>query len=179
MSYSFTTAWNVAHQATLSVVFPRQEYWSGLLFPSPGDLLWPRDQACVSCSRKQILYHWATWEFKSNFSADFWLHFAEFHVFLKFGGTQILPPSLSQKAHWLFSSNSFCLHYSINELSALLGSFKIHSGSRDGWKKGLRADLTSCWRLSPSGTLVLFLFYSYSHQLLLLCDIPQTEVLFL
>ena len=52
----------------------------------------------------------------SEFLADFWLHFAEFHVFLKFGA-QILPPSLSQKAHWLFSSNSICLHYSINELS--------------------------------------------------------------
>ena len=28
----------VAHQAPLSMEFPRQEYWSGLLFPSPGDL---------------------------------------------------------------------------------------------------------------------------------------------
>ena len=30
--------WTVAHQAPLSVEFPRQEYWSGLSFPSPGDL---------------------------------------------------------------------------------------------------------------------------------------------
>ena len=28
----------VAHQAPLSMGFPRQEYWTGLLFPSPGDL---------------------------------------------------------------------------------------------------------------------------------------------
>ena len=28
----------VAHQAPLSMEFPRQEYWSGLLFPSPADL---------------------------------------------------------------------------------------------------------------------------------------------
>ena len=28
----------VAHQASLSMRFPRQEYWSGLPFPSPGDL---------------------------------------------------------------------------------------------------------------------------------------------
>jgi len=27
---------------SLSMGFPRQEYWSGLLFPSPGDLLDPR-----------------------------------------------------------------------------------------------------------------------------------------
>ena len=30
--------WTVARQASLSVGFPRQEYWSGLLLPSPGDL---------------------------------------------------------------------------------------------------------------------------------------------
>ena len=30
--------WTVAHQAPLSMEFPRQEYWSGLPFPSPGDL---------------------------------------------------------------------------------------------------------------------------------------------
>jgi len=30
--------WNVAHQAPLFVGFPRQEYWSGFPFPSPGDL---------------------------------------------------------------------------------------------------------------------------------------------
>ena len=32
------TAWTVARQAPLSMGFPRQEYWSGLPFPSPGDL---------------------------------------------------------------------------------------------------------------------------------------------
>ena len=32
------TPWTVAHQAPLSVGFPRQEYRSGLPFPSPGDL---------------------------------------------------------------------------------------------------------------------------------------------
>ena len=32
------TPWIVAHRAPLSMGFPRQEYWSGLLFPSPGDL---------------------------------------------------------------------------------------------------------------------------------------------
>ena len=33
--------WTVAHQAPPSVGFSRQEYWSGLPFPSPGDLLDP------------------------------------------------------------------------------------------------------------------------------------------
>ena len=32
------TPWTVAHQAPLSMGFSRQEYWSGLPFPTPGDL---------------------------------------------------------------------------------------------------------------------------------------------
>jgi len=35
---SFATPWTAAHQAPLSMGFPRQEYWSGLPFPSPRDL---------------------------------------------------------------------------------------------------------------------------------------------
>ena len=34
----FATPWMVAYQAPLSTGFSRQEYWSGLPFPSPGDL---------------------------------------------------------------------------------------------------------------------------------------------
>ena len=37
MSDSFATPWTVAHQAPLYMGFPRQEYWSGLLFPPSGD----------------------------------------------------------------------------------------------------------------------------------------------
>ena len=32
------TPWTLARQAPLSMGFPRQEYWSGLSFPSPGNL---------------------------------------------------------------------------------------------------------------------------------------------
>ena len=34
----FVTPWTVARQAPLSMGLSRQEYWSGLPFPSPGDL---------------------------------------------------------------------------------------------------------------------------------------------
>ena len=37
----FSTPWTVAHQATLSMEFSRQEYWSGLPLPSPGDHPYP------------------------------------------------------------------------------------------------------------------------------------------
>ena len=36
------TLWIIACQAPLSMGFSRQEYWSGLLFPTPGDLLDPK-----------------------------------------------------------------------------------------------------------------------------------------
>ena len=38
LSNSFVTPWTVAHQAPLSMGFSRREFWSGLPFPSPGDL---------------------------------------------------------------------------------------------------------------------------------------------
>ena len=38
ISNTFATPWTVALQAPLSMEFFRQEYWSGLSFPSPGDL---------------------------------------------------------------------------------------------------------------------------------------------
>ena len=38
----FVTPWTVAHQAPPYKEFSRQEYWSGLPFPSPGDLPYPR-----------------------------------------------------------------------------------------------------------------------------------------
>ena len=38
MSDSFATPWTIAHQAPLSMGFPRQEFWTGLPFPSLRDL---------------------------------------------------------------------------------------------------------------------------------------------
>ena len=37
----FVTPWTVAHQAPPFMGFSRQEYWSGLPFPSPGELPYP------------------------------------------------------------------------------------------------------------------------------------------
>ena len=43
-----TTPWTVALQAPLSMEFSRQEYWSGLPFPSPGHLPDPRIEPASS-----------------------------------------------------------------------------------------------------------------------------------
>ena len=58
----FATPWTVAHQASLSLGFPRQEYWNGLPFSPPGDLLNPgiKPVCPVSpCIEQEdwILYH--------------------------------------------------------------------------------------------------------------------------
>ena len=45
----FATPQNTAHQAPLSIGFSRQEYSSGLPFPSPVDVPNPRDQIDISC----------------------------------------------------------------------------------------------------------------------------------
>ena len=50
----FATPWTVAHQAALSMRFPRKEYRNGLPFPSPGDLPSP---GFKPVSPGLILYH--------------------------------------------------------------------------------------------------------------------------
>ena len=42
MFNSSAIPWTVAHKTPLSLEFPRQEYWRGLPFPSPGDLPDPK-----------------------------------------------------------------------------------------------------------------------------------------
>ena len=55
MSQLFGTLWTVACQTSLSMGLSRQEYWSGLPFPSPGDLSDPGiEPGLLHCT--QILY---------------------------------------------------------------------------------------------------------------------------
>ena len=49
--------WTVAHQVPLSVEFSRKEYWSGLPFPTPGDLASPGIK-CVLQAESLLLSHW-------------------------------------------------------------------------------------------------------------------------
>ena len=51
----FVSPWTVASQAPLSMEIPRQEYWSGLPFPTPGDL--PDTGIEPKSPALQILHH--------------------------------------------------------------------------------------------------------------------------
>ena len=62
----FAIPWTIAHQAPLCMEFSRQEYWSGLPCPPPGDLPDPGTEpeshvSYVSFIGWRVLYHWATW----------------------------------------------------------------------------------------------------------------------
>ena len=74
-----STPWTVAHQVPLSLGFSRQEYWSGLPFPSPGNLSHPgikpmsptlqADSLPVSYQERQL-----KWKFASLLSQFFTTH---------------------------------------------------------------------------------------------------------
>ena len=64
------TPWTVAHQAPLSMGFPRQEYWSGFPFPSPGDLPYPGIKP----------------EFPELQEDSFFLNFLNINLFILIGG---------------------------------------------------------------------------------------------
>ena len=53
----FATPWTAAHQAPLSTGFSRQENWSGLPFPSPGDLFPTQGLNPGLPHCRQMLYH--------------------------------------------------------------------------------------------------------------------------
>ena len=59
----FATPWTVARQAPLSIELSRQEYWSGLPFPSPGDLSNPGiEPSSLELHTNSFFTVWATRE---------------------------------------------------------------------------------------------------------------------
>ena len=73
MSNSSATPWTVTHQASLSMGFPRQEYWSGLPFPSPGDLPDPgiKPVSAALQAASSSLHHLGRQT--SNSTSQFWM----------------------------------------------------------------------------------------------------------
>ena len=85
----FATPWTVAHQALLSMGFSRQEYWSGLPCPPPGDLPNPGIEPVspMSPACRQILYHWATREALNSLTDAF---FFNIYIFFCYTGSLLL-----------------------------------------------------------------------------------------
>ena len=62
MSDLFATPWTVAYLSPLSMEFPRQEYWSGWPFPTPGDILDSGMEPASSAVSGRFSTTWTTWE---------------------------------------------------------------------------------------------------------------------
>ena len=64
----FTTPWTVTLQAPLSIGFSRQEYWSELPCPPPGDLSHPgiEPESLVYCIGRQNVTTSGTWGAQIN-----------------------------------------------------------------------------------------------------------------
>ena len=75
----FLTLWNVARQAPLCMRFSRQEYWSGLPFPTPGDLPYlkmePKSLISPALAGRFFMTS-TTWEACYN-RYDLWKHCAK------------------------------------------------------------------------------------------------------
>ena len=96
------TLWTVALQAPLFTGFSRQEYWSGLPCPPPGDLPQPRDRVESPASQADS-YHWAT---------------REAHKFLQEPWIIVSAPYISEKLSLCFQFTSLHQNYSTNTLNA-------------------------------------------------------------
>ena len=85
----FMTLWTVAHQAPLSMGFPRQEYWSGLPCPPPGDLPNPgiEPKHPVSPALAGGFFTTSTtWEAFCEFSTDLFYILVLMSVWVLFSG---------------------------------------------------------------------------------------------
>ena len=69
----FVTLWSVACQAPLSLGFSRQEYWSGLPFPSPGDLPNPGIKPISPASPALQVDSWPTEPCEKPIGLNSWL----------------------------------------------------------------------------------------------------------
>ena len=73
----FETLWTVACQAPLFMGFPRQEYWNGLPFPSPGDLpdpgIKPTSPVSPVLQADSLPAHFQH-EISFSFKINFWNH---------------------------------------------------------------------------------------------------------
>ena len=86
------TPWTVARQAPLSMVFSRKNYWSGLPFPSLGDLPNPGMETVSTALAVRVLIFWATRETLDIYSTSIlYLHlYLSIQVQSKKQNTEIL-----------------------------------------------------------------------------------------
>ena len=92
----FVIPWTVAHQAPLSLEFSRQEYSSGLPFPSPGDLLGPGIEPVSPASPKLAGRFFTTEPRRGPWNASLPSsnRYQKGNLRVSFSGDSLKPPAL-------------------------------------------------------------------------------------
>ena len=98
----FATPWTVAFQAPPSMGFSRQEYWSGLPFPSPGDLPDARIEPRSPAFQADALNLWAT---KKCLNVDNYFIFFQKSVFHSCGNLRQLR--ILRASHWFRDNTKY------------------------------------------------------------------------
>ena len=111
--WRFATPWAAACQAPLSMEFSRQEYWSGLPFPSPGDLPNPGIKPMASASSAlagrffsteppgNSKATWVSWKSKNTiFSRP-----EHSKIVIEYASYQLIASELQIHPFWLLSEN--------------------------------------------------------------------------
>ena len=105
MSDSFGMARTIAHQAPLSMGFPKQEYWSGLPFLSPGDLPDPEiagpTSPALQADRLLLSHQGSIYIYKNIYTNS-----DELQVYVNFPGGSVVKnlPAVQEKQGTRFSS---------------------------------------------------------------------------
>ena len=155
VAQSYLTLWDLVDcnpQASLSMEFSKQEYWSGLPFPSPRGSSWPRDQTQVSCTAGGF--------FLSHQEAPFLI----LHLYF-------LLPTL----FLYFPSSLFSLSFSVSLCcdSAPLSrvTWSLDYGSSSPWPPPSSCPSSTLWSYSPHRVS----FHNLTQTLLLLCATPSSS----
>ena len=119
----FVTLWTVAHKTPQSIEFFRQEYWSGLSFPSPGDLPDPGiEPGSPALQVDYRLSHQGTERVHNKWTA--------------FETSQKLPPPVCQKIVFWKNSRGQGRNFKCTRLSQVAGLGRC-------WSRGVPRGRTS------------------------------------
>ena len=168
----FVTPWTVARQAPPPVKFFRQEYCSGLPWPSPGDLTDSGTDpvSCVHCIGRQVLYHCTTWRphiymisYKwDSFYAGYFLSFIVFSYFsfllADFTHLPFYPTSLSSPLTQVMLVRTRTLSLTFSFTKMLLFS-TYFSASCFAWRTTLHKNgfkLTGLFRILSSDCIIFY-----------------------
>ena len=139
----FATPWNIARQAPLSMEFSRQEYWSSLPFPTPGDLPDPGIEPQSLALADRFFTTSTTWEACKIFCLLSRIHTLRYPIGMVIRITKI-PGLIFLKNTFFLKNPKFVFLNKLNHklLSELLFSF--FSFTFFPWNASLNGCILNC-----------------------------------